>query len=473
MLDYLKKEFNKTQTTNGDKAFKSTNSKVLDFFSSAGAMRNSSEDEIIRNFVFAFNEDENLAMKCLFYFRDIKSGQGERRLFRTIINYLADNHPEKIKQLIKLIPEYGRWDDLLILFNTKVENEVINIIKYQLYNDLESDTPSLLSKWLPTSNTSCKITRRHAKYLIKKLDITEKHYRKTLSTLRNKIKLLERTMSSKEWKSIEYDKIPSKAGMIYRSAFHKHDEERYASFLESVKKGEKKINSSTLYPYEIYDKVRVSSKNDITLDEMWKALPNYVNKEENALVMADVSCSMMGRPMSVSVSLALYFAERNKGKFANHFMTFTTQPDLVEIQGKNVFEKMNFIEKSKWEGSTNISLAFDKILSIAKENNVPQKELPKRLYVISDMQFDGCISGSNTSAFERAKKSFNDSGYELPEVVFWNVSDNRTKPVTTNDLGVQLASGCSPVLFKQIVSGLSAYDLMLKILNSDRYKNIC
>ena len=477
MLKELKAEFNKTVTENGDKAYKSTESGLLDFFSSAGAMRASSDQDVLKKFVFAWDEDPTLALKALFYFRDIRGGQGERRLFRTILNYLGDNHADRLKPLVKLIPEYGRWDDLLVLLNTKVEDEVVAAIEEQLREDVESEKPSLLAKWLPSENTSSKTTKLHAKYLIKKLGLNSRVYRKTLSKLRATINVLERTMSAKEWKAIEYDKIPSKAGMRYRTAFFRNDQERYEAFLQSVEKGEKKINSGTLYPYEIYNQVTRSSANDRTLDEMWKALPNYVKEGENALVMADVSGSMHGDPMAVSVSLALYFAERNKGPFANHFMTFSGEPDLVEIKGSNIYEKMSFIQRSHWEMNTNIERAFNTILKTAVEANVGQEDLPKRLYIISDMQFDGrgwgaTVSGRDKSSFERARAAFASHGYALPEIVFWNVRDTDNKPVTKNDVGVQLVSGLSPTLFKQITSGLSATDLMLEILNGERYEPI-
>lgn len=480
MLEHLKNEFNKTTTANNDKAYKSTKSNLLDFFSSAGAMRKSTEEEIIRRFVLAFNENSELALKALFYFRDIRGGQGERRLFREIINYLGDNHSDRLEKLIPLIPEYGRWDDLLVLLNTRVEGAVIALIKEKIEKDINSPTPTLLGKWLPSENTSSKNTVIHAKYLRKKLGMSSKQYRQTLSKLRTKINIVEKNMSSKEWSIIKYDKLPSKAGMLYRKAFLKHDQERYEAFINKVKKGEAKINSGTLYPYEIYDKVMGSGKVDETLEEMWKALPNYVKEDENALVMADVSGSMWGTPISVSVSLALYFAERNKGAFANHFMTFSGNPELVEIKGSNVYEKMRFIQNSNWGMNTDLLKAFRKILFTAIDNDVPKNELPQKLYIISDMQFDQATgsgwgyhqSAPQKSTFERTKAEFEEAGYELPEVVFWNVNDYNNKPVTTNDVGVQLVSGFSPVLFKQITSGLSAYDLMVEILSSERYNPV-
>lgn len=466
MLDKLKDEFNTTETLNGDKAYKTTKSALLDLFSSAGAMRNSSESEIIKRFEFAFLEDSEIALKILFYIRDIRGGQGERRLFRTILRHLKNNHKERLVPLLPIIAEYGRYDDLMVVSDLP---ETITLIKEQLVKDVQSETPSLLAKWLPSENTSSKQTRAAAEALRKNLAFSSKEYRKILSSLRKKIKLVEQKMSSNKWTEIEYDKIPSKAGMKYRKAFGKHDADRYSNYLSSVKKGEKKINTSTLYPYELYDICKNS--NDNTIDVMWNNLPNYVNNDENALVMADVSGSMQGRPMSVSVSLAIYFAERNKGKFANHYLTFSGSPELIEIRGSNLYEKINFVENTNVGYDTNIEAAFQKVLDTAIKYKVPQSELPKRIYVISDMQFnDNSIAG--TSSFERINTKYKLADYVLPELVFWNVNDYANHPVTMNEQGVQLVSGFSPVLFKQIVSGMSAYDMMLSIVNSERYAKV-
>jgi hypothetical protein len=465
MLNELKNHFNETETLNGDKAFKSTNNVVLDFFSASGAMRNTPKSIQINTFMKAYFEDKNLALKALFYSRDVREGQGERELFRTIFNHLAINYPEDVKYLIPHIAEYGRWDDLFILIGTSLEDEMINIIKNQLASDLISDNPSLLAKWMPTINASSYNTRKLAHYLANELNMSEIHYRKTISSLRKQIGIVETEMSFNNWHSIDYSTVPSKASMNYRNAFKRHDEERYSAFIKKAINGEMKINSSTLYPYEIYDKI---SREDNTLEALWNALPNYV-QNENALVMADVSSSMTGRPMSVSVSLALYYAERNKGVFANHYMSFSNIPLLIQIRGNTLYEKMNFIEHSNVGYNTDLRLALRKILKVAINNRVPQSEMPSKLYIISDMQFD-CEDITGNSTFTDISIEFNEEGYNLPEIVFWNVENYGTKPtVAVNKSGVQLVSGFSPNLFSQITSGLSAIDLMLDILNSERY----
>jgi hypothetical protein len=486
MLEHMKNEFNKTVTENGDKAFKSTKSDVLDFFSRGGAMRERSDADIIKTFGKAFAEDNVLALKALFYFRDIRKGQGERRLFRTILKYMAENHSDKIRNVIKHIPEYGRYDDLYILFGTPLEMDTLDFIKTKFTEDaitlVTTGETSLIFKWMPSENASSKITKGYAKKIRKYLNVSSKGYRKILSEGRRVLNLVETSLSNKECSGIDYGKIPSRAGIVYRKAFYRNDEARYTKFLDAVEKGEVTVNAGTLYPYELYDMAR--NVNDRTADAMWKNLPNYVKEDENAIVMADVSGSMSGRPMSVSVSLGMYFAERNKGVFANHFMSFSESPQLIEIKGSNLHEKINFMEGSKWGYNTDLMKAFEQILNVGVANKVPQSEFPKTMYIISDMQFDEAtdsrrgwgntpVAKPTKSTFEKAKERFNLAGYELPNVVFWNVNarlDN--SPITMNQYGVQLVSGFSPTLFSQIVGGLTPYEQMMEILSSDRYKDI-
>jgi len=472
MLDELKKETNFTRTENDALTHKTTTNSNLDFFALGGALRKRTEEDIQLIFSNAFTTDDKLALKTLFYLRDILEGQGERRTFRVIIKYLGNEYSERIKKLIKYVPEFGRWDDLMYLLDTKVEKDVIVFIKEQYEKDLKEKVPSLLGKWLPSENASSYKTKVLAKKVRKALSITSKEYRKSLVILRDKIKIVEKLISEKKWGEIDYGHLPSKAGLKYRSAFSKHDAERYSEYLDDVKAGKKTINASALYPYEIVGKV-LDGQSDETLNILWSNLPNYVKEDENAIVVADVSGSMIGLPMNISVSLALYYAERNKGKFANHFITFSNNPVLVEIKGKDVCEKISNISRADWDMNTNIEAVFDLILHTAIKYKLPQKEIPKKIYIISDMEFDRCTEEPNATVFSELKRKFKEKDYKLPELVFWNVDARQNQfPVTSEDNNVQLVSGASPILFKQIVSGKSAYDLMVEILSSERYKDI-
>lgn len=490
MLEYLKRETNYKSTENGGVTHKTSGSKVLDYFSQGSALRNRDYDSIVDLVDAAFAEDALLTLKVLFNSRDIRGGQGERDTFRGILYHLAINETETLAKNIHLIPEFGRWDDLLFLYHTPLEEKAISLIKKQLEEDRHSDNPSLCAKWMPSENATSKNTRLLALRTMKGLGMKPRTYRKLLSSLRKKIELVETKITEKRYSDIEYDKIPSQAGMKYRNAFIRNDEHRYQDYLEKLKSGEKTINVGTLNPHEIVRKaMRVynlgdSEERDL-LNAMWDNLPNYLEgKSSNTLPVIDVSGSMAGVPMEMAVSLGLYMSERLEGAYKNHFITFDEQPSLLEIKGKDFVDKVKNIIRSPWGGSTNIEATFDLILDTAIKNNLPQSELPERVVIISDMEFDRIEHDSYydyklrrwvdrpATNFDIVKKKFEDAGYTLPRLVFWNVDSRQDNIPMTMEENVQLVSGPSPKLFEQILKDLTAYDLMLEILNNDRYDSI-
>ncbi len=461
-LGSLRKGTNKTKTENGADTLKSTLNPLVDFFAMGGATRDN-ETLGLDLFKKAFAFDEQKAIRILFYLRDVRGGQGERNLFRNALEYLGKKEKKVGKKIVEYIPEYGRFDDMFSLpvdfYKEFIEN--------QLTEDWKSDTPSLLAKWMPSENTSSKETRALAKEIREALGGTPRDYRKTLSALRKKIKLIEHNITDKDYDSIDYSKIPSQASLKYRKAFYRNDEARYSKFLEKVEKGEATINAATLYPYQVYDAVQDDQG---TANALWKALPDYTDGR-NALVVADVSGSMSGRPMSVSVSLALYFAERNKGQFKDHFITFSGNPHLQKITGKTLEQKMNSIENAEWEMNTNLKAVFELLVDTAVENDADPEEMPSTIYIISDMEFDECISGGTN--FEAIDKMYKKAGYTRPNLVFWNVNAHQKNvPVEQDQEGVTLVSGCSASTFKLVVEGKTPVDLMEDVINSERYSKI-
>lgn len=471
-VEELEKNLNKTaRTENGALTNHSSLDANLDFFALAGAMRNNS-DNAVKLFIKAYSVNPLVAIRTLFYLRDVRGGQGERLIFQKCLNYLATENESLYDKIIEndWVGEYGSYKDL---FNIPLTTSVVRFIKNKLNEDLENmkahKSVSLLAKWLPSENASSRKTRKEALSLIKLLGTTPRKYRKTLSSLRKYIDILEIKMSNKSWAEIEYSKLPSKAHLKHVKAFYRNDEARYEEYLESVKKGQTKINTNTLYTYEIYDKVKNNYSNAI--DIMWNNLPDYTNNS-NALVVADVSGSMYGQPMSVSVSLALYFAERNKGIFHNKFMTFSRMPQLVDVVGNNLEQKIDNMERTTWDMNTNLEAVFDVILKTAVQNKISQEELPSTIYIISDMEFDMCVRTDET-IFNNAKKQFNKNGYELPHIVFWNVNSRNTNlPATKYDNNVILISGLSQSTFKYAVEHKNPTELMLDIVNSKRYDKI-
>ena len=210
-------------TENGAICRKTTKSDLLDMFAMGGAYRSRSDEDVILLFKKAYIENPVYALKCLFYLRDVRGGQGERRFFRTCVKWLANYDTEAMRRNLRYIPMFGRYDDLYVFVGTPLENDAFNFMKEQLALDVECKTPSLLAKWLKSENTSSAESRKLANITRQHFGMNHKQYRKTLSVLRNRINIVERLMSENRWDEIEFDKIPSKAGMIYKNAFARHD----------------------------------------------------------------------------------------------------------------------------------------------------------------------------------------------------------------------------------------------------------
>lgn len=486
MLQYLKQESNKTFTENGAATLKTTQSDCLDLFATIGAIRRESDEEITTRFMRAFAEDKDIAMKLLFFARDIRGGLGERKVFRVCLNWLAKNAPETVRKNLSYIAEYGRFDDLLVLFDTPVEKDMLELIREQLCKDAEAmengNEVSLLGKWLPSVNTSNANAVKTAKKIARFLKMDDKTYRKLLTRLRAHIRIIENNLRERDY-TFDYEKQPSKAMFKYRNAFARNDAERYNDFLNKVSSGEATLHTDTLMPYEIiapFFKRRVSDEEIKAINTTWNSQKDY-GDNENSLVVIDGSGSMYSNsepmPATVALSLGIYFAERNSGAFKNHFITFSENPQLVEIKGDDILEKVRYCHSYNEVANTNIQKVFELILNAAKKNDLPQDELPKKLYIVSDMEFDCCTEDASLTNFEYAKKLFEEAGYILPEVVFWNVaSRNRQQPVTKNEQGVALVSGCTPKLFSMIaegnVSAMTPYQIMLDVLCGERYKKI-
>ena len=470
-LDSLRETTNYTITENGALTHKSSLDPVVDFFALAGAMRDR-PGAAADLFQKAYSEDPLTALRTLFYIRDVRGGQGERKVFRSCFHRLWQIDVERAQSLVHHIPEYGRWDDVFAVPVNEI-GAVAHVIWDQLQADLDSERPSLLAKWLPSENASSKQTKLSALALRRNLGYSSRAYRKVLSKLRARIRLLEQDMSTNNWTEIDYSKLPSQAHRKHVKAFKRHTPERYQAYLDSVTRGEAKINVSTVFPYEIFEMITgtgyAASDKIAYANVAWEALPDYTGGED-ALVLADVSASMNGRPMSVSVSLALYFAERNKGLFKGYFMTFSEEPELVKISGNNLRERFMSIARSRWGYNTNLSKALRAILDAAVKADSPP---PKVFYIISDMEFDQAAPGNKRTIFQQARKEFAAKGFELPHIVFWNVDARQDQaPALAHDNCVSLVSGCSPTIFAQAVQGKTPRELVDQVVHSERYERI-
>ena len=492
-ISSLNNQQNYMCTENGALAHKSTNSALYDLFAFGGAYRKRSDADVITLFSNALNENELYALKCLFYLRDVRGGQGERRFFRTVYRWLCCNHIDVALRNIALIPEYGRCDGLIyICEGTPAEKIAFNIIEKQLLLDTKCKTPSLLAKWMPSENASSKETARVANKLRSSFSLSHKQYRKILSELRTRIKVVEKLMSSNQWDQIEFDKIPSKAGLIYKNAFARRDliKAKYEAF---IKDKSTKVNAATLYPYEIVEKARqayhyqLEDSERVAVEKYWDNLPDYFNGSTHSILpVVDTSGSMYGTPINVAIGLGVYAAERNRGAFKDYYISFASRPQLIHIEGADLTDKIMRIYRTNLCDNTNLEAVFDLLLNMIISGKAKVEDLPDTIVVISDMQIDegtGSWSWSSRSIthawttdsaateMEKIRKSWLRYGIKMPKLVYWNV-DARDNTILDSGPDVSFVSGFSPVLFEQVVSGKSGVDLMMDKLNSNRYMAI-
>ncbi|MCQ2406216.1 MAG: DUF2828 family protein [Oscillospiraceae bacterium] len=494
MLQYLKKEANITYTENGAVTHASSGSYCLDLFATIGALRHADEREILTRFIRAYTENPDIAMKLLFFARDIRGGLGERRVFRTGFTWLSENEPGSVLKNLQYVAEYGRFDDLLSLIGTPCEGEMLALIKEHFNADMDAaergENVSLLAKWLPSVNASNTQTIAYGKKIAKALGMNAAQYRRALTLLRGKIRIIENNLRERDY-SFDYEKQPSRAMHKYRGAFMRNDGERYDEFLSRVSSGEAKLHADNIAPYELVEPYLdidwgfgcssfmkdISPEEKAYLNAAWGALPDF-GGEENALAVVDTSGSMYceGNPVpaAVALSLGLYFAEHNKGAFKNYFIEFSSMPQLIEIKGDTFADRLRYVTTFNKVADTNLEAVFDLILSAALKGKLSPDELPAKLIIISDMEFNSCVRNASETVFDNAKRRFYKYGYELPKIIFWNAaSRNRQQPVTMNEQGVALISGTTPRIFEMVAGGnFSPYEFMLEILGSERYAKI-
>ena len=498
---------NMKRTENGAIGFKSSSKKLVDMNFQIPQYRKASETAIQKDFCDAMSENELLAVLWMFFTRDVRGGLGERRLFRILFEYYCLLRPGVATELLPLVAKYGRWDDLVYATaNTPVWDQAASIIKKQLLDDVHSmgasGQVSLLAKWLPSERTSSKKTRILARKVASAIGMPIKNYNTILSSLRKYLDVVEVKMSANQWDRIDYPSVPSYANLRYKNAFLSHDEQRRREYLDALNKGEAKINSSVLFPHDIvhkYTSYPISTRfaEDPTLEELWKALPNYGGLND-CLVVADGSGSMTCNidphsnvtALSVANGLAIYCAEHCHGEFKNKYITFSNSPQFVDFSGDNTLAaKLCRARQHTEVANTNIEAVFDIILDTAIQSHSAQSDLPKTILIVSDMEFDSCAA-TNTiektclsfsrrvpptrALFNALKTRYEEAGYKMPRLVFWNVnSRTNTIPVKENDLGVTLVSGYSLGIIKMVQSGeLDPYKNLVNTLLGDRYQPI-
>jgi hypothetical protein len=474
LIDALRTE--DTTTANGMTSNSTSLNACVDLFFNVGAMRGKAKvDGVIDLFVKAYAEDKLVALKLAFWARNPRGGAGERQIFRDIANHLVKGRNKKsIKANLALIPELGRWDDLLVFIGTSLEKDALAIIKAGL--DDES-TRSLAAKWLPRPTGKNAENRAIANTVRKYLGMTPKAYRKLLVEYSNTV---EQAMCAKDWSAIDYSKIPSKAMSDYMSAFRKNDESRFEMFLESLEKGETKINAGAIYPYDVIKNLKQG--NTRGADAQWDSLPNYMEgNKETVLPIVDTSYSMTCPAgdsntlncMDVAISLGMYISERNEGPFKDAFFNFDSSPTLNVLKG-TLSERYRQMNGVAWGGSTNLERTFDVLLNKAKSQNVSQEDMPSMVMILSDMQFNRSDRNWNPTAQAMIEAQYTAAGYKMPKIVYWNLNAQGDVPVAFDKTGTALVSGFSPALLASILSGgkMTPMSMMMDVINSGPYDNI-
>jgi len=477
LVDALRQE--NVLTENGMATNSSSLSAVVDLFFNIGAMRGQDKERLIATFSKAFYQDPTRAMKILFWARDVRGGAGERQIFRDIMGYLVDSHPEALKMNLNLIPEFGRWDDLLVLEGTKLQADAFNLIQTALLKDHDG----LCAKWMPRKGVTAAKLRNH-------MGLTPKLYRKVLVSLTN---VVEQLMCAKKWEDIDFSKLPSVAGARYQKAFWKNAKEQYETYIGKLQKGEAKINAGAVYPYDITKSLR--SGNADVATEQWKALPNWMEgANEMILPMVDVSGSMStpagGNPnvtcMDVAVSLGLYISEKNEGPFKDAFLTFSGKPELQVLTG-SLKDRFQQLSRSEWAMNTNLEAAFKQVLDQAVKHNVTQDQMPDKILILSDMEFDQATATRsywgrndntaewNPTAQQMIEKMYNDAGYKMPKIVYWNIQSRTGQaPVRFDKQGTALISGFSPAIMTSVIAAeeFTPVSIMDQTIMNERYSEI-
>lgn len=448
---------NNALTENGAEAFESSLSATLDLFFKIGASRG---HDLSKQFLAAFKEDRDVALRILLWARDVRGGAGEREQYRNLLKSVIQRDPEVALRLMRVTPEVGRWDDLKVFFGTPLENEAA-----ELWVSAITEGNGLAAKWAPRKD------RKGARPLRRAFGGTEAEWRRFV--VRN-TEVVEQKMCANEWNSIDFEKVPSLASARYQRAFERHAVETYREFADKLESGEATINAEAVYPYDIVKSLETGNRK--VADAQWKALPNYLeNSNERFLPIVDTSGSMWvpvsgsTRAIDVAVSLGMYLAERNNSVFRDEFITFSKSPRLQTIKGDTLMNRVKSVEQSDWGFNTNLEASFDLILNTAVNHNLPEEDMPTKVLVISDMQFDRfSVQGA---ALRAVRTKFANKGYKAPQLVWWNVADRGGNiPMTVNDDGAALVSGFSPSIMKSLLNGsLNPVSVMLDTVMVDRY----
>jgi len=459
---------NITKTENGEVAFQTTQDLCLDFFTKI--TRDAPVSVILSSFVDAWNQDQHKALQVLLNFRDPRGGKGEKKISRILFLLLKKECSVLYGSLLPLFVRYGCWKDLLHVcemdpYNCSWE---VSLFVQQLRLDKDAESPSLCAKWAPSEGSHFdKEPLRLVRKIRNGLGLSPKAYRKLIGKLRHKLHITEHLMSTKQWRALYFSSIPSRCHALYRKAFQRGenakkvvDERRitelvqpYELYLSQLKTGTTTIKSSGIHPHEIAKEILLSP--DPVLEAQWNEIVKKTKSFgtfDQALAVVDVSSSMSGQPMDVAIALGALVSECSLGCFHNLVITFHESPQAVLLDG-DLHTRLNMIRALPWGYNTNIEKVFHLILQKAIQHKIAPRQMIRKLFIFTDMQFDEVNGGEPIPTFKKFEQLYNRHGYELPQIVCWNLrtSANDCLPVEKDDNGVCLLSGFSNELLKSVM----------------------
>lgn len=473
-------------------SLKSTNNNLINLFFKLNrdTYKNTELYEWINK---AFNENPLLTMKILFNSRDCRGGKGDRKTFINSMNYIKINYYNWWVINVQHIPEYGRYLDLIEMYEdtietTKSNDKLIKLIVNQLNEDYENmrqgNPISLLAKWIPSEGKKWNktgILRYICKELFNVKVITPYHYKKLrtmyLTPLRSYLRIVESYMCSGKWNDIDYATVPSIAMNNLKNAFSKHSPELFNTWKLSLSKGETKVCSSQVDPHILVNQYMKKQAPDEVIEAQWLEILNKIKEFgsfKDTLVLSDVSGSMKGTPMEVSIALGILISSLTSETFKNQIITFEENPQwhIIPNDCTSLYSKVKNVCNMSWGGNTNLYKVFDLILNRAKDLKLPNANMPKRLIILSDMQFDQVVDSQDTQ-FLQIKKNYKDANYDVPQIVFWNLRGDTTLdfPVCYNEKDTALISGYRACILKQLINctDFTPYTIMMDTLNDPRY----
>lgn len=476
-----------TTTWNGAVSHTTSGNARVDFF--YGALRGIEKERFVSLLSASYEENALHTLKMVAYIRDCRGGKGERQIGRWALEWLAANHEKELSHNLKhYIGEYGRFDDPMAMMGSPVEKDALELLRTQLIQDLATlkedngkRSISLCAKWIPSEKKALDKKLKMNKKLSKHMGISPAALRKVyLAPLREKLRIIERAMCANEWETIDFSKVPSVAMHIHgkpEHAFQRNLPEKFAAWKTSLAKGEVKVNAKVLFPHQVVAQYLSRNEVDELLEAQWKVMveeASAMGSMKKTLVLSDVSCSMSGTPMEVSIALGLLVSSLALDEYKDLVLTFESNPKFHHVVGANLYERVRNLSAAPWGGSTDFAAAFRAVLALAKKNQLSEDQMPDRLIVVSDMQFNQADHNFETN-YQVLKREFEEAGYGVPHLVFWNVNGSvKDVPTFSGEAKVSLVSGFSAAILKSVLSGLemNPLDTVLAAILEPRYDAI-